>query len=79
LTRANTLANKPSSAAAFAVWPTSSVQPASEPRQPSAAHSATAFAAVSPSARRAASANGALDASSALFGIIPMITVELST
>ena len=54
-TRANTPANSPSSAAAFAVWPTSSVHPASEPRQPSAAQIATAFAAVSPSARRAAS------------------------
>ena len=79
LTRANTLPNKPSSAAALALCPTSRVQPASDPRQPTAAHSATASAAVLPSASRAASAKGADEESSALLGIMPIITEELST
>src|SRR5271155_4314908 len=71
LTFANTAGNSPSSAAALAVCPTRSVQPASEPRQPTAAQMATAFPAIGPSASRAASANGADDAINSLFGIMP--------
>ena len=79
LTLAKTFWNRPSSAAALALWPTSRVQPAREPRQPTAAHSATMLAAVSPRASRAASAKGAEETINALLGIMPMITEELST
>lgn len=79
LVRAKTLPNKPSSAAALALCPTSSVQPASEPSQPKAAQIATPLPAISPKASLAASAKGADEFASAWFGIMPIITEELKT
>ena len=77
LTRAKTLPNRPSSAAALAVCPTSSVQPPSEPRQPTAAQRATMLPATGPSAMETASEKGAEEAISSLLGMMPIIADEL--
>jgi hypothetical protein len=77
LTRPNTAGNIPSSAAAFADWPTSSIHPPSEPTDLRIAQSATTTIPDVPIASRAASAKGACDVRSSAFGMIPMITVEL--
>ena len=69
----------PSSAAALADCPTSSIQPPSEPTDLSTAQSATITMPGVPIASRAASANGACDVCSSSLGRMPMITVELST
>src|SRR5471030_656811 len=75
LTLANIGGNNPSSAAAFAVWLASNVQPPSDPRQPAAAQKVTIAPAVSPIAIRAASPNGEVDKRNAALGIIPIIAV----
>src|SRR5213595_77793 len=70
---------RPSSAAALADWPTTSVQPPSEPRQPAAAQKDTIAPPIGPTAMVTASANGAEDATSSLLGIIPMMALLEST
>ena len=69
----------PSSAAAFADWPTSSIQPPSEPTDFSTAQTLMMIAPGAPIASRAASANGACEVRSSSFGRMPMMTDELST
>ena len=69
----------PSSAAALLDCPTSSIQPPSDPTDFRTAQMAMMIAPHSPTAMRAASANGACEVRSSSFGSRPMMTVELST
>ena len=78
LRRPKTFGNMPSSAAALADWPTSSIQPPSEPTDLSTAQMLITMAAIGPMAMRATSANGACEFCSSAAGMMPMITVELS-
>ena len=68
----------PSSAAALADCPTSSIQPPSEPTDFSTAQMLMTMAAGAPMAMRATSANGACEFCSCAAGMMPMITEELS-